>query len=126
MKTIGRKYQKRVQIYQVVSVADGYGGNLVEDTLITESWAEIKTVSNNSRYVGRLTDLGITDPQSAIIVTMRQRNDITYNAVNQFLMYRGEKYIIQNLTNVNLQDNEIEIIAVKEQTRLVNVITPIE
>ena len=126
MKRRGRTYTKRIQIWQNTSQTDGFGGNVVgNDTLIAESWAEVKTVSNNSRYTSRLTDLGITDPQNAIIVKFRSRNDITYNAINQYLVYRNEKYTIQNLTNIDLLDNDIEIIAVRQQTESVPELTPI-
>lgn len=121
-----RKYTRVIEIWQTSSVADGYGGSTVSETFITKSWANIRTVGNNSRYVQRLTDLGITDPTSAIIVNLRQRNDITYNAINQFIKYRGVKYVIQNApTNIDFMDSEIEIIATRDTTDSVSEITPI-
>lgn len=119
-----REYNRVIEIWQTTDVADGYGGNTVTDILIARSWAKVSSVSNNSRYVGRLTDLGITDPSNAIIVKFRHRNDLTYNAINQYLKYRGLKYIIQNdPTNIDFMDVDIEIIATKETTDSVTEIT---
>ena len=112
-----RKYNRRVQIWQTNVVHDGYGGYKVTEALKKTSWANIETVGNNSRYVTRLSELGINDPLNTIIVRLRYRNDITYNAINQFIKYRGAKYIIQNApSNINFMDTEIEILATREQT----------
>ena len=123
---IARKYTKRIELWQTSIIADGYGGNTVSTTLISKSWANVKTASNNSRYASRMVELGVTDPINAIIIQLRQRNDITYNAINQFIMYQGVKYIIQNApTNIDFNGTDIEIIATREATASVYEITPI-
>jgi len=107
-----REYSKRIKFYQTAAVADGYGGSTVSETLVATSWAKIET--GNSR---RLTDLGITDPINTIIIKTRYRNDIDYNAVNQYILYRNIKYIVQNApTNENFMDVDIEIIATRDMT----------
>ena len=112
-----RKYNKRVSFYQTTTVPDGYGGFTVSDSLIATSWCEIKTVSNNSRFNQRITNLGITDPNNAIIIQLRHRNDIDYSAINQYVLYRNVKYVIQNApVNIDLEGVDIEIIATKEAT----------
>lgn len=123
---IGREYTKIIEFWQTEEVADGYGGFTVSEELITSSWCNIKTVSSKSRTAQTLTDLGVTDPNSALIINLRYRNDIQYNAINQFIKYRDEKYIIQNApANINLENTEVEIIAVKGSTNSVTVIEPI-
>lgn len=110
---IARKYNKRVEIWETTDVADDYGGNTVTDELITKSWANISTAN---KYSNKLDNIGITDPINTIIVKLRHRNDISYNAINKYLKYNGIKYIIQNNpTNVDLNNTEIEIIATREQ-----------
>ena len=119
-----RKYTKRIEVWETKVVSDGYGGSTVTEHLINESWANVTTVANNSRYVGKLTDLGIIDPITAIIVQMRWRNDLTYNAINQFLVYKNYKYIIQNApSNIDFNGTEVEIIATREMTESVTQIT---
>lgn len=117
-----RKLSKRIEIWQTSNVSDGFGGNIVAETLIASSWAEIITLNNTNRS----TDIGITSATNTIKVRLRKRNDITYNGINQYLKYRGFKYIIQNQPfNVGFKDEVIEILAVKEELKTVNEIAPI-
>ena len=117
-----RKLTKRVEIWQTSNVSDGFSGNTVAETLITSSWAEVITLNNTNRS----TDIGITSATNTIKVRLRKRNDITYNGINQFIKYRGYKYIIQNQPfNVGFRDEVIEIIAVKQGLRMVAEIEPI-
>ena len=112
-----RKKSKRVEIWQTSNAPDGFGGNTAVETLITSSWAEIITLNNTNRS----TDIGITSATNTIKIKLRKRNDITYNGINQFIKYRGYKYIIQNQPfNVGFRDEEIEILAVKEELKKVN------
>ena len=117
-----RKLSKRIEIWQTSNVSDGFGGNTVDETFIASSWAEIITLNNTNRS----TDIGITSATNTIKVRLRKRNDITYNSVNQYLKYRGFKYIIQNQPfNVGFKDEVIEILAVKEEIKTVTEIIPI-
>tara|TARA_R110000824_G_scaffold179493_1_gene359727 strand:- start:1142 stop:1546 length:405 start_codon:yes stop_codon:yes gene_type:complete len=117
-----RKLSKRIEIWQTSNISDGFGGNTVAETLIASSWAEIITLNNTNRS----TDIGITSATNTIKVRLRKRNDITYNSVNQYLKYRGFKYIIQNQPfNVGFKDEVIEILAVKEEIKTVTEIIPI-
>ena len=108
-----RNYTKRIGFYQTTAVADGYGGNTVSEALVATSWANIRTPKDSHR----LTDLGVIDPTSTIIITLRHRNDIDYNAVDQFIKYRGLNYIVKNApTNIGFMDVDIEIIATRQAT----------
>lgn len=118
-----RRYTKIIEIWQTTPVEDGYGGSLPnEEVLITKSWCNIKNKTNTQR----LTDLGVTDVNNTIVIQLRHRNDINYNAINQYIKYRGVKYIIQNApNNVDFQDVDIEIIATRENVKTADVIEPI-
>ena len=117
-----RKLSKRIEIWQTSNVSDGFGGNTVAETLIASSWAEIITLNNTNRS----TDIGITSATNTIKVRLRKRNDLTYNGINQYLKYRGFKYIIQNQPfNVGFRDDVVEILAVKEELKTANEIAPI-
>ena len=117
-----RKLSKRIEIWQTSNVSDGFGGNTVAETLITSSWVEIITLND----VNRSTDIGITSATNTIKVRLRKRQDITYNSVNQYIKYRGSKYIIKNQpVNVGFRGDVIEIVAVKEELKSVTEIAPI-
>jgi len=113
---IAREYTRRVEIWRTTVVADAYGGNTVTSAKIGTSWANVKTPKSYNKFM----ELGITDPMNTIIVKMRYRKDITYNAINIFLKYRDVKYIIQNTAlNVDFNNTDIEIIATREGTESV-------
>lgn len=109
-----RSLNKRVEFWQNTTVEDGYGGNTVSETLITKSWANVKTFKAGSSQTRNVQDLGITDPNNAITVTLRKRNDINYNSINQFIKYRGVKYVIASSpVNEDFLDAYISFIAVR-------------
>lgn len=118
-----RKYNKRIEIWQTTEVPDGFGGNTINTAKIGASWAKIKTSANNRTITQRLTDLGIINQELAIIVTCRKRNDLPYNPINQFLKYRGDQYVIKTVTEKDLGNVEVEIIATREPITNVPVLT---
>ena len=121
-----RRFTKRIEFWQTSNVPDGFGGNTEAEELITSSWAFIKSAGINSKYTSRATDIGITNTTDSIIIRLRKRNDITYNSINQFIKYRGKKYIVQNEpVNIDFNDAIIEIIATREETKEVTEIAPI-
>lgn len=122
-----RRFNKRIEIWQISSVSDGFSGNdAANDILITSSWAHIKTMGVNSKYANRNTSLGTTSTTNGIVIQLRKRNDITYNSINQYIKYNSVKYVIQNEPlEVDFEKNIIEIVAVREQLESVSEMTPI-
>lgn len=119
-----RNFNKVIEFWQTTNTSDGFGGNTVSDVLITSSFANVMTLGNKSGY--NSDNLGVIDKSNAIVIQLRKRNDITYNALNQFIKYRGVKYIVKNEpTNIDFNDSYIQIIAVKEATKNVSEIGPI-
>ena len=110
----GRAFNKRVEIWQTTSVSDGFGGNINTEALLNTSWAKVETVSTKNRNALN-TEFGLLDASNSVIITTRQRNDLTYDLQTMFVKYRGEKYIIKSYpTNKDFKDNTITFIATKE------------
>ena len=83
-----REFTKRIELWQIADVADGYGGNTVSNTLITTVWAKVETFSSKSgKFSSKLSDFGILSTQTAIVVKLRKRADFDYNSINQFIKY---------------------------------------
>ena len=121
-----RNLRKRIEIWQTNKVADGFGGNTVESTQLTATWADIRTLGIENKYNVSPNEIGIFDPSTAIKIRVRKRNDLTYNAINQFIKYNGIKYnIVTNPTNVNFNNGFIEFIAALQATNQINPIAPI-
>lgn len=119
-------FNKRIQIYQTSNVPDGSGGNTVNETLITSSWASVKTMGVNSRYSKISGSEGIGSSSDGVVIQTRRRNDITINNINQFIVYAGVKYTIQSMPiDVNFKHNTIEFVAVRQELKQVTEISPI-
>lgn len=119
-----RNFNKVIEFWQTTNVSDGFGGNTVSDVLITSSFANVMTLGNKNGY--NSDNFGVIYKSNAIVIQLRKRNDITYNALNQFIKYRGVRYIVKNEpTNIDFNDSYIQIIAVKEATKNVSEIDPI-
>jgi hypothetical protein len=110
-----RAFNKRIEIWGTTSVPNGFGGNLASnDTLITTSWAKLETFTVSKRG-GNATDFGLIDLNNAINITLRKREDLTIDTKNNYIKYRGDKYIINTAAvNVNFKDNLIKFVATKE------------
>ena len=117
-----RRFNKRIELWQTESEADGFGGNTLKTELITITWAEIKALN---KYIN--TDsFGISNTQLAVHVTVRLRKDLTYNSINQFIKYANESYTISSFPeNKNFDNAFISFIAVKQDTKTVPTIAPI-
>jgi len=120
----GRNFNKVIEFWQTTSVVDGYGGNTISNELITTSFAKVTTLGNKNGYSSN--DFGVIDKSNAILIYLRKRLDITYNAKNQFIKYRGVKYIVKTQPiNIDFNDSYIEILAVKQADTNVTEISPI-
>jgi len=107
---IAREYNKRISVYQVEEVPDGYGGYTVQKTILSESWAKLV---NGSTANQRATTLGITDLYEPLLFKLRARLDLPYNGRNLSLSYQGEDYVIKSITDVSEFHREIEILCTK-------------
>ena len=122
-----RKYNKQIQLWQTTIGDDGYGGSASSsEILLTTTKCRIETFNLGSKYSNRSTDLGLTDTTNAIKILLRKRNDLEYSSLNQYFVYAGERYTIQNQPlDINYFGTEIEIIAVKETVKTSTNLNPL-
>ena len=102
-----RKLNRRVEIYQITSVPDGHGGNLVSTELLSKSWCRVRTLS-----VDRVINLGLNENRTVIEVKLRNRNKVNYSIKNHSLRYRGSDFNIIRIDPVNFENVEVVITAV--------------
>lgn len=103
-----RKYINRIEVWRDAEHEDGFGGYTTVPEKVDNSWCNIKTISSS-----RLTDFGITDQDYALKLELRHRNDLDYEAEDIFLKYKDISYIVQTVVPRDLENYEIQIIAVK-------------
>ncbi len=104
-----RRFNKRIEIYEISDVADGYGGNTVTSTLLATVWAFIRSVKSIN-----LEDYGLDATQLAVKITVRHRADIDYESGNHFIKYQGNEYtIISFPTDLDFDHKFITFLAVR-------------
>ena len=89
---IARELSRKVEIYKTENVEDGFGGYTIDDVLIGSFWANVKQASsfrdnaNGGSY--------IKDNYSFKI---RNNSTIDIDRDNLSIVYRNEKYVVNNL-----------------------------
>lgn len=100
MSQLSRKYNKLVEIWKVSEVPDGFGGTTTEEAPDKTVWMEV--TSNISR---RAIEQGVTDGLNTLKFTMRYREGISLE--DTFFNYRGKKYVLQSVDNVDQMNQEL-------------------
>jgi head-tail adaptor len=117
-----RSYDKRIEVWEISTVADGFGGSTVATQKIASSWAKLQTEG-----LGRKAhNMGLVEFNDPLLFLVRGRNDLPYNGRTLFLMYRNQKYIIQAIKNEDLRDVDTEIFCTKEEPVTIEPIGVIE
>lgn len=108
---IAREYTKRISFYEVTISDDGYGGTIPSEELLFTSWCKM----NNNGLGRKATDLGLTEFKDPLLFQCRFRSDFAYQGKTLFIVYRGERYIIQAVTEIDMHRREVEIFATKQE-----------
>jgi len=103
---ISRKYNRKVDIYTQIDVPDGFGGNTSADAFVTTAWAEVK---QNSSF--RDNTLGNYDIKKTYSFKVRTNPLITPESVNISIIYKGQRYIANDISYADELFREINIIA---------------
>jgi len=84
-----RRFTKQVELWSTNSVADGFGGNTVTESKITDIWCDLSTL-DRLKYANR--DTGDIDFANSVSVTIRENPNLTIDYKNNFIVYLNEKY----------------------------------
>lgn len=106
MRRQSRKYKDVVELWETVPTPDGYGGNTVADTKISDCFANVKTLSAN-----QITDLGLRDNAMTVEIYLRLRSDVTYSSSNTFFKIKGVNFTINSIENMDIDGIYAKIIA---------------
>jgi len=112
----GREFNKRIELWQTAPSSDGFGGSITNpiDVLISNSFAKIRTTTPGDN----LSNFGIIDSQKTILITVRFREDVTYNIETMYIKYRNKKYTINTAPiNENFDDAFITFAATEETAK---------
>lgn len=105
-----RKYLDRVEVWRRDQDADDFGGFLITPTKLGDSWCNITTVSRD-----KMVAYGLEIPQQAIRIKTRTRSDLDYFVQGVFIKYKSKDWYINSITEINLDGEELDIIATTMQ-----------
>lgn len=93
---ISRKYDKRIELKSLNSVADGFGGFTLAEVFVAKKWANIETKNSF-----RTTTEGKIENYQTILISFRGVG-LTLNEKANFFTYKNKKYVINRIDNVDL------------------------
>lgn len=102
---IARKYQTKIQIKERQEVSDGFGGWVISEVTVKSIWANTITKGAGTRFI----QYGLNDFKAPVIFSVRGKNGLTFNE-HHFIVYKGKKYEIKGIENVNLEGLEYNIL----------------
>ena len=98
------RYNTLIDVYKNEAVPDGFGGYTNAETFIKSIWAQVVTSTGTTARTGyRFESFGISDFKNPVIFTIRgYKNQIEFTE-NHFIKYKGTKYFIKGIENLNLE-----------------------
>jgi hypothetical protein len=99
---LARTYDKRVEIWGLEEVDDPFGGFTVSESFLIIRWASIETKSSI-----RNTDNGKIENFYTTIFKFRGINSFMLSEKLNYIKYKGNKFIIDRIQNINLVDIDI-------------------
>jgi hypothetical protein len=93
---IARKYDKRIELFTLTPLNDGFGGFTVIPTSMGKKWGHIET-----KVSVRSVDNGIVENYQTIAISFRGKG-FNLNVKTDYIMYKSKKYVINKLDNSDL------------------------
>jgi SPP1 family predicted phage head-tail adaptor len=103
---IARQYNRKVNIYGISVVEDGFGGNTSENVLIGSFWAELK---QNSAFSDN--SIGMSNIKDNWSFNIRATDKLTPQMDNLTIEYRGVKRVVNDIRYNDELFREINIVA---------------
>lgn len=104
---IAREYNKRITVIEVLTSQNEFGGTVTDEVELSKSWCKI--VTKSAGY--KATDFGIDTFERPVIFNFRYRNDFEYQGRTLYIVYKGSRYVIKGIRQVNEAGIEVEVIA---------------
>lgn len=106
-----RKYIHKLEVWQNNATDDSFGGNTVDPAQLGSSWANVRTIAFD-----KLANYGLDIAQQAITISTRYRDDIDYLSLGIFFKYKGFDWYPTGISNRDLENEEIIIVASADMT----------
>ena len=100
-----RDFNKRIDIYSVTPVSDGFGGFTTQSILVDTRWAKVEPLGAGSA----VQEYGLEDASRSARLTLR-KTDLTLSP-DYFIIYRNKTFkIISGPVEIDFSNRFIEIV----------------
>ncbi len=99
MTRLSRTFNKQIELWESTKVADGFGGSTIENTFISNIWANVR-----DRVVRNYDNAGISQNKVEKLITVRYK-DLDTNT--NFFVIDGQGYQINDYLE-NYKVNQFE------------------
>ena len=103
----GRGYDSKIEIWGKTEVSDGYGGYIPTETLIKSVWAGKESKGAGSNF----QQFGLNNFKNPVIFRVRGKSNNINFTENSYIMYKGKRFEIKGIDDVNFDGLEFEIYA---------------
>ena len=101
---LSKSYDKRVELWEVSDIDDGFGGFVTSETFIVKRWCNIKTKNS---FVNK--NNGKVENFNTTVFSFRGINNFSLSIKINFLKYKGIKYVINSVENGGLEGIELVV-----------------
>lgn len=108
------KYKYKISIYQVIEGKDSQGFPSVQEKLILEPYANVKTtrgftlIKNDSNFEKAYTNFTIRYSKTLENAYYNALNDVNSNR-DMFILFRNKRYKIEYFNNIDEECVELEL-----------------
>ena len=101
----GRGYDCKIEIWGKTEVSDGFGGYIHTEAKIKSVWAAKETKGAGYKF----QQFGLNDFKNPVIFRVRGKSTILNE--DSFIIYKGSRFEIKGVENVNYDGLEFNIYA---------------
>lgn len=105
-----RSYTTKIGIYNITEVPDGFGGFVHASALVRKVWASKETSGAGYKF----QQFGLNDIKSPVIFRVRGKKTLVNFNDDTFVEYKGKRYEIKGIEDVDL--NALEYVIYCEGT----------
>lgn len=102
-----RSYTTKISIYNITEVPDGFGGYVQAPALVRKVWASKETTGAGYKF----QQFGLNAIKSPVIFRVRGKKTLVNFNDDTFVEYKGKRYEIKGIEDVDLNALEYNIYA---------------
>ena len=106
-----RKLNRRISFWVTGEITDGFSGVKTTESILLNAWAMIEEIKEPKRYL----DMGFGDLENSCTMIVRRRPGFDFNADNIFVKFKGNRWTVQHVMDIDISMSFIKLLVKKER-----------